>query len=84
MGPSELGTTNLSCTKAHWEGCGILPGYLPTSSRSSYTLPDDAEIFVNGVLIDVYSQKRKAGPSKIFQPLLFIFPLLGLGFRVRV
>jgi hypothetical protein len=58
--PSELGTTLLSCTKAHWEGCGILPGYLPTSSRSSYTLPDDAEMFMNGVLLDVYSQKWRA------------------------
>jgi hypothetical protein len=27
----------LSCTKAHWENCGILPEYLPTSSRLSYT-----------------------------------------------
>ncbi len=51
LGPSELGTTLLSCTKAHWESCGILPGYLPTSSRFSYTLPDDAEMFMNGVLM---------------------------------
>jgi hypothetical protein len=50
LGPPGLGTTLLSCTKAHWEECGILPGYLPTSSRFSYTLPDDAEMFTNGVL----------------------------------
>ncbi len=43
--PPELGTTLLSCTKAHWEYCGILPEYLPTSSRLSYTLPDDADMF---------------------------------------
>ena len=49
----ELGTTLLSRNKAQWEGCGILPEYLPTSSRLSYTLPDDAEMFMNGVLIDV-------------------------------
>ena len=58
--PPELGTTLLSCTKAHWEDCGILHEYLPTSSRFSYTLPDVAEMFMNGVLIDVYSPKWKA------------------------
>ena len=40
LGPSEIGTTLLSYTKAHWEDCGILPEYLPTSSRFSYTLVD--------------------------------------------
>ncbi len=70
MGPSDLGTTLLSCTKAHWEGCGILPGNLPTSSRFSYTLPDDADKFMNGVLIDVYSQKWKA----------YVLDLLASGF----
>jgi hypothetical protein len=58
--PPELGTSLLSCTKAHWEGCCILPGYLPTSSRSSYTLPDDAKMFMNGVLIDEFPQQWKA------------------------
>jgi hypothetical protein len=77
LGPSELGTTLLSCTKAHWdrhwEDCVILPGYLPTSSRFSYTLPDDAEMFMNGVLIDVYSQKWKAYVSDL---LAFPPPLI--------
>jgi hypothetical protein len=66
LAPSELGTTLLSCTKAHWEGCGILPCYPPTSRQSSYTLPDDAEMFMNGVLIDVYSQKWRAYVSDLF------------------
>jgi hypothetical protein len=32
--PSELGTTLLSCTKGHWEGCGIMPGYHDLSTSS--------------------------------------------------
>jgi hypothetical protein len=71
--PPELGTTLLSCTKAHWEDYGILPEYLPTSSRFSYTLPDVDEMFMNGVLIDVHSQKWKAYVSDL---LAFPLPLI--------
>ena len=54
------GTTLLSCDMAHWKACGILTQFLPTFSRFAYTLPDDAEMFMCGVLIDVYSQRWKA------------------------
>jgi hypothetical protein len=63
------GTTLLSCDMAHWKACGILTKYLPTFCRIAYTLPDDAEMFMNGVLIDVYSQKWKA-----YLKVLLAFP----------
>jgi hypothetical protein len=56
----ELGITPLSCDKAQWEECGIMPGYLPTPSQFAYTLSDVAVMFMNGVLIDVHSQIWKA------------------------
>ena len=59
------GKTLLSCNMAHWKVCGIATEYLPTLCRFSYTLPDDAEMFMNGVLIDVYSQKWKAYVSDL-------------------
>jgi hypothetical protein len=45
---------------AHWKACGILTQFLPTFSRFAYTLPDDAEMFMCGVLIDAHSQRWKA------------------------
>ena len=53
------GTTLLSCNTAHWKVCGILPEYLPTLCRFSYTLPDDAEMFKS--FIDVFYHQIRNG-----------------------
>ncbi len=57
---SEFGINLLSSYKTHREDRGILPGFLPTFRRYSYSLPNDTEMFMNGVLIDVYAQQWKS------------------------